>query len=90
MNNSTLNNVSDPTEAARREMTASVNSVEGGRADLEKRYGKVWNTSELGQEFEVKGFMAPFVVVKRKSDGQVGSLTFQHNPRFYFDFAEDS
>lgn len=90
MNNSTLNNVLDSIETARREMTASINSVEGERADLEKRYGKVWNTAELSQEFEVKGFMAPFVVVKRKSDGQVGSLTFQHNPRFYFDFTEDS
>jgi hypothetical protein len=29
------------------------------------------------------------VVVKRKSDGVVGSLEFQHHPRFYFNFAED-
>lgn len=83
-------NNSDPTETLRREMTATINSVEGERAALQERYGKVWNTAELTQEFEVKGFMAPFVVVKRKADGQVGSLTFQHNPRLYFDFVEDS
>ena len=32
------------------------------------------------------GFMAPYVVVRRKSDGQRGSLMFQHDPRFYFSF----
>jgi hypothetical protein len=42
--------------------------------------------SELQQDFEVLGFMAPFVVVRRKSDGVRGSLTFQHTPRLYFDF----
>lgn len=83
-------NNSDPTETLRREMTASINSAEAGRVDLEKRYGKVWNTAELTQDFEVKGFMSPFVVVKRRADGQMGSLTFQHNPRLYFDFVEDS
>jgi hypothetical protein len=30
--------------------------------------------------------MAPLVVVKRKVDGIVGTLTFQHQPRYYFDF----
>jgi hypothetical protein len=30
--------------------------------------------------------MAPFVVVRRLSDGQKGSLEFQHHPRFYFNF----
>lgn len=47
----------------------------------------MWNTEELGQEFEVIGFMAPFVVVRRKNDGRKGSLEFQHNPRFYFRFS---
>lgn len=28
--------------------------------------------------------MAPFAVVRRKSDNQRGSLEFQHDPRFYF------
>jgi hypothetical protein len=30
--------------------------------------------------------MAPFVVVRRRSDGQEGSLMFQHWPRYYFLF----
>jgi hypothetical protein len=44
----------------------------------------------LQEEFEVLGFVAPFVVVRRKSDGQKGSLMFQHRPRFYFSFRPDA
>lgn len=78
----------DPTEQARREEQARLNAQATVRAELEKQYGQVWDTTQLQQDFEVEGFMAPFVVVKRKSDGKKGSLTFQHSPRFYFDFAE--
>ena len=59
------------------------------RERLEKIYGQVWNTQELGRDFQVLGFAAPFVVVSRKSDGKKGSLEFQHMPRFYFNFVED-
>ena len=31
-------------------------------------------TDQLREEFEVLGFMAPFVVVRRKSDGKKSSL----------------
>tara|TARA_R100000808_G_C2153561_1_gene163872 strand:- start:5078 stop:5296 length:219 start_codon:yes stop_codon:yes gene_type:complete len=48
--------------------------------------GRVWDTKELQEDFEVRQFAAPFVVVKRKSDGVIGSLEFQHQPRLYFDF----
>lgn len=48
--------------------------------------GPVWDTATLQEEFEVQGFAAPFVVVRRKSDGQRGMLTFVHAPRVYFDF----
>jgi hypothetical protein len=48
-----------------------------------------WDTDALRQEFEVLGFAAPFVVVRRKSDGQKGSLEFTHNPRVYFNFVAD-
>lgn len=48
--------------------------------------GEVWDTEKLQQDFEVQGFAAPFVVVRRKSDGQRGTLTFVHSPRIYFDF----
>jgi hypothetical protein len=35
-----------------------------------------WNTQQLQEDFEVLGFSMGFVVVKRKSDGVVGSMTF--------------
>ena len=76
----------DQTESVRREMVAEVNAVEGSREYLEAKHGQVWSTSEMTQEFEVIGFLAPFVAVKRRSDGMRGTLMFQHNPRFYFFF----
>jgi hypothetical protein len=79
----------DPTEGVRRELQAELNAAQAERLALEQQYGQVWNTVELGQDFEVIGFMAPFVVVKRKADGKKGSLAFQHSPRFYFSFTED-
>jgi endo-1,4-beta-D-glucanase Y len=81
--------MNDPTEAIRRERLAEINTVCGSREALEAQYGKVWDTQELRQEFEVIGFLAPFVVVRRKSDGQKGSVEFQHHPRMYFNFVLD-
>lgn len=48
--------------------------------------GPLWTTEEMTQEFEAIGFAAPFVVVRRRSDGLRGTLTFTHSPRVYFDF----
>jgi hypothetical protein len=81
--------MSDSTESVRREMVNEINSNPGSREALEKEYGQVWDTDELGRDFEVTGFMAPFVVVKRKADGVVGSLEFQARPRIYYNFKED-
>ena len=78
--------MSDPTETIRRERLAEINAEPGSREALEAQYGPVWDTNELSDAFEVTGFMAPYVVVKRKSDGVVGSLEFQHSPRYYFNF----
>jgi len=78
----------DRAERARRKRLAEVNLAAAGREELEKRHGKVWDSQELRNDFEVIGFSAPWVVVKRKSDGVKGSLEFQHEPRFYFDFVE--
>jgi hypothetical protein len=78
--------MSDPTEEIRREMVAEINAEPGSRAALEAKHGQVWDTDQLRDEFEVIGFMAPLVGVRRKSDGVKGSLMFQHNPRFYFEF----
>jgi len=56
------------------------------RDELEKKYGEVWNTTEVQEKFEIIGFQAPFCVAKRRSDGVKGLITFQHRPRYYFDF----
>jgi hypothetical protein len=81
--------MSDPTEAVRRTRLAEINVEPNGRVALEAKYGRVWDTSELTEDFEVIGFMAPLVVVRRRADGVKGSLEFQHNPRFYFNFSPD-
>lgn len=76
--------MTDETESFRREM------LETGQPyrDL-ARAGQRWDTGQLRAEFEVLGFLAPFVVVRRKSDGARGCLEFTHSPRFYFNFVED-
>jgi hypothetical protein len=48
-----------------------------------------WDTEALRRDFEVLGFAAPFVVVRRRSDGVKGVLQFNHNPRIYFGFTAD-
>lgn len=82
--------MSEPTVAIRQERLAEINAEPGGRSTLEAAHGRVWTTQELAEDFEVIGFMAPLVVVRRKSDGMKGSLEFQHHPRFYFNFIADS
>ena len=77
----------DATEPYRRQRLAEINAQPGSREALEAEYGQVWNTEELSRDFEVIGFMAPLVVVLRKSDGEKGSLEFQHSPRLYFSFS---
>lgn len=76
----------DPTETIRRQRITEINAQPGSREALEATYGRVWNTDQMTEEFQAIGFMAPFVVVQRRSDGAKGSLEFQHNPRFYFNF----
>jgi hypothetical protein len=56
------------------------------RARLEQEHGQVWNTEELQRDFDVQGFLAPFVGVVRRSDGVKGSLMFVPYPRFYYGF----
>ena len=78
--------MTDPTEPARREMLAEINADPGSREALEAKHGQVWDTDQLQDDFEVIGFVAPLVVVRRKCDGVKGSLMFQGSPRFYFGF----
>lgn len=79
----------DPTESTRREMMAEINANPGSREALEAKHGQVWDTQELQQDFDVLAFMAPFVIVKRKTDMAKGSMEFQANPRFYFNYQAD-
>ena len=78
--------MTDQTEPARRQMLAEINADPGSREALEDKHGQVWDTSQLQGDFEVVGFMAPLVVVRRKADGVKGSMMFQGSPRFYFGF----
>ena len=81
--------MSDATESIRREMVKEINHEPGSREDLEQKHGQVWDTREMQEEFEPLGFMAPLIVVRRRSDGTKGSLKFQHNPRLYFDWSPE-
>ena len=90
-----MNTTHDETEGLRRMRLAVVNgAVESQdplaeRKRLEALHGQVWDATQLASDFEVLGFLAPYVVVRRRGDGRKGSLEFQHYPRFYFNFAAD-
>lgn len=56
----------DATEAVRRQRLSELNCG-AERQELERSHGKVWDTGELSKDFEVIGFMAPLVVVRRRS-----------------------
>ena len=75
----------DPIESIRRQRLAEINAAPGSREALEAEHGQVWSTEELQKDFEPLGFMAPYIVVRRR-DGTKGSLEFQHDPRLYFNF----
>lgn len=81
--------MTDETESIRRKLVAEINAEPGSREHLEAQHGQVWDTEELQRDFQVLGFMAPLVVVARKSDGVKGSLYFQAAPRLYYGFKKD-
>lgn len=80
----------DPTETIRRQMVAEINAAPSLREELEAKYGQVWDTNQMQEDFQALGFMAPFIIVQRHSDNKKGTLTFQGSPRYYFDFQADS
>jgi hypothetical protein len=87
----------DETESYRRERQAQLNKLGHDFSkeevtlliELVKAYGKVWDLDGLREEFEVLGFMAPLVLVRRKADDKKGTLEFIHSPRLYFNWMED-
>ena len=80
----------DTTETLRRDRLAAINAQAGDRRTLEQRHGRVWDSHELGRDFEVLAYRAPYVVARRRSDARLGSLEFQHRPRLYFNWEEDT
>ena len=87
----------DPSEEeTRRRLQQLVNAAALEREEIERFLTsegmdtQIWDTRELQADFEVMGFLAPFVAVRRKSDGQVGSLLFQHAPRYYWAFTPNT
>ena len=73
----------------RQEMTKQFNENPRTKEELAKEYEGVWDMEELRKEFDVSGFLAPFVSVTRKSDGVKGTMMFQHDPRYYFDWTAE-
>jgi hypothetical protein len=74
----------DATEALRRKLMAQLAIEAADRVTLERRHGQVWDPVELRRDFSVIGFLAPLVVVRRKSDGMLMTMMFQAEPRLYF------
>ena len=54
------------------------------RRRLAALHGQVWDSFTLVRDFDVIRFTPPLVHVCRRSDGAMGSVTFQHVPRFYW------
>jgi hypothetical protein len=77
-------------DAQRIRRNIEINSAPKTKHELEKIYGRVWTTEEMVLDFAVEGYMAPFVVARRRSDGARGSLEFQSSPRYYFAWQEDT
>jgi hypothetical protein len=84
----------DETEGIRRLLVGTINqsvlsdSIDSEKTRLIKIYGKedVFTTDEIREKYIVRSFLAPFVFVTDKKTNQNGTLSFQHQPRLYFDF----
>ena len=74
----------DTTEGLRRKLMAQLAMEAADRVTLEHRHGHVWDPVELRRDFSVIGFLAPLVVVRRRSDGMLMTMMFQSEPRLYF------
>lgn len=54
--------------------------------ELTTLYKDVWNVEKVREEFDILSFYKSNVIVKRKKDKQLGTLDYQHSPRFYYNF----
>ncbi|HQX49018.1 MAG TPA: hypothetical protein PLR25_03890, partial [Planctomycetaceae bacterium] len=76
----------DETEHTNRSVCEQLKDEREWRVALEVIYGEVWDTSDLKRDFNVIGFLVPLVAVRRKDNGEEGTLEFLHHPRFYFSY----
>ena len=76
----------DPTEDIRRALVPLMPAV---AAAVVAASEPTWTTTELQRDFELLGFAAPLVIVRRRADGVKGSLEFTHSPRLYFNWQAD-
>ena len=78
--------MSDPTEAARRERLVEINVVPGSREALKRSTARSGDRPAC-RRLRGHRVHGPPGGGRRKSDGQKGSLEFQHGPpRLYFNF----
>jgi hypothetical protein len=56
------------------------------RAELEARYGQVWDTRQLARDFILFGIQPARLFVRSKNDGVMGRLAYQSAPHFDFNF----
>ena len=78
----------DTTENVRREFVRKLNAEPKGEPSRTQARSGVGHR-RTATRLRGKGFPAPLVVVRRRSDGVLGTLFFQHEPRFYFGFSPD-
>lgn len=65
------------------------NERPASREELERKHGKVWDEQEMRAEFDVIGTVGAKLIVMRRCDSRLGSLTFQDSPRYYFAWVLD-
>lgn len=66
-----------------------INNARRSRAELLQMSDPVLDTKEFSERYELIGVRAPFAIVRVKATGQIGSMLFQNEPRYYFSFSPD-
>lgn len=51
--------------------------------------GETWDTRSLARAFVLLGLVGGRLLVRRKADGEVGTLAYRDGPRVYFGFRPD-
>ena len=77
----------DATENIRRELVRELNAEPKGRAELGTQARSGVGHPGAGPRLRGHGIPRALVMVRRRSDAVLGTLFFQHEPRFYFGFS---